>query len=101
MLQLRDESIPTARDGLDELWPASIISQGIPNLPDGFVDAVLEVDKSITTPDFLPDLFSRDQFSGVTCQELQEPQSLRRQLYEPTAVTQLVRLQVNLKTGKP
>jgi hypothetical protein len=101
MLQLRDESIPAAGDGLDELWPVRIISKGIPNLPDGFVDAMLKVNESIAAPDFPPDLFSRDQLSGVTCQEFQETQSLGRQFYRPAAATQLLGLQVNLEVGEP
>jgi hypothetical protein len=101
VLNLRDESIATPGHGLDELWPVRIISQGVPNLPDGFVDAMLKVDESIAAPDFLPDVFSRNQLSGVACQEFQEPQSLGRQFYRPAASAQLLGLQVNLEVGKP
>ena len=90
-----------AGNGLDERWPIRIIAQDIPNLPDTFVDAMLEVDKSIAAPDRVLDLLSGDQLSGVACQQFQQLQSVGRQFYSLAVSTQLLGPQINLEGGKP
>jgi len=99
--QLGDKPIPAAGDGLDEFGLAGIVLQRIPDLADGFVDPVLEIDEGAVVPDFLPDGVARDQLSRLACQKLEQAQSLRRQFDGMPAAAQLFGFQIDLVARKP
>ena len=56
-----------------------VILQGAANLADCGVDSLLDVDKNIFAPEFVGDLVTREQLSGILCQVHQE---LQRQTLE-------------------
>ena len=62
------KAIAALGKGLDEPQILGRIAQGLAQAPDGVIQAVVKVDKRIRRPDFLLQLFSRDDLSGL-CQE--------------------------------
>jgi hypothetical protein len=46
-----NESIAPPREGFDEAWPLGFVTQSLPELLYGCVEAMVEIDKVIARPD--------------------------------------------------
>ena len=78
--QRGDEPVTPAREGLDVAGGLGRVAQGLPQLPHGRVEAVVEVNERIRGPELVPQLFSAHHLARA----LQEQgQQSKRLILEP------------------
>ena len=77
-LNLRDESVPAARQRFDEPRILSRIVERFAQLPNGVVHADVEIDEGVGRPEPLPKLFARHQFASALEQHTQNVKGLVR-----------------------
>src|SRR6202007_2676832 len=75
-LDLRNEAITTARDGLDKTRRLCRVAERFPEPLDSVVDAVIEIDERIGGPDLGTQLFSRHDLAGTLSEKLQNLEGL-------------------------
>ena len=83
-----DETIATLRDGLQVNRLVRIILEDAPDLPDGKIQAMLEVDVGIGAPDLVHQFLARDDFSGPCGKDCQHLGRLRLQLQRNIVASQ-------------
>jgi hypothetical protein len=76
----KKEAVPAAREGFDEVWMRSIISQRGPNLVDSEIDAAFEIDEGIASPDVLMNLVPGDDLPCPLGKHQQHSELLRLEL---------------------
>ena len=97
LIDQRDETIAAARQSLDESGIVGIVSQGESNLGYGCIERVVEVDKRVFGPDFLAQLFPRDQLALVFQQDGADLKRLALQGHLCAILAQFPGLQVRFK----
>jgi hypothetical protein len=71
-LGLRQESVTSLADRLNEAWARRIVAKDLPYLPDGGIDCIFGIDVDLVSPKLLKDLLSPDQFASPAGQQNQE-----------------------------
>ena len=87
----RDESIPLARNGLDERGSIRRIAQSLPDLADRGVDAGLDVDEHVLAPQSIDDVATGDELTSTLDQQDQEVHRLPPEFDRAALPAQLVR----------
>ena len=77
-----------------------MVSQNIAQPIDRVVQAVIELDEGIGSPERLPKLLARDHFVGPLDQDLQDAKGLLRQLQPHPLLPQLASIEVGLEDGR-
>jgi len=95
------KAVPTSWNGLDESRRLGAVGERQPDLPDAVVQTLIEVDERVVGPDFLPDLFPRQELSGAARQEGEHFHGLRLKLDQPAASAQLAVRRIELETVEP
>jgi hypothetical protein len=78
--RLHDEAIAEAGDGLDEARVIGVVVEGVADLADRAVDAVVGVGEDALAPDLLHDLLAAHQLAGLLREKQQD---LHRDALEP------------------
>ncbi len=98
--QVRYEAIAAPRQGLDISRLVCGIPQGIPQAPDGSVDAVIEFDDGGVGPEAGADLVAQHHLTRMLQQDQQQLQWLVRQTNPDCAFTQFSRPYLQLERAK-
>src|ERR1700722_3943589 len=97
---VRDKAIPTLRKSLDEPRILGRVPEGIPQLPNGNVESLVEITETFVRPDSAPQLLSSDDFSGTLQQYLQQFHGLLLDSDPQTRFAHLARIQGNLVSSE-
>ncbi len=100
LLDLPNEAITEARQGLDVLRVFGAIVQGQADLPDAEVKTLLEVDERIIAPDGQADLFARHQGTAMIEQKRKNARWLLLNFGQHAVLAELKRLLVELIISK-
>ena len=65
VFDLSDEAVATSRQSFDVAGFVGRIAQDVTKLFDGTVQAGIEVNKSVSRPEFLAELFARNDFAWM------------------------------------
>jgi hypothetical protein len=76
MFPRAEENGSPPRQRLDKMRRVGIVTQGLADLPDAEIQALLEVHKGVITPDVLADFGSRQDFSATAGQQFEQPERL-------------------------
>src|SRR5205809_7946068 len=71
-----DEPVTPAREGLDVTGGLGRVAQGLPQLPHGRVEAVVEVDERIRWPELVPQLLSGHHLARTLQEQGQQAKRL-------------------------
>jgi hypothetical protein len=91
-----DKTISLAADGLNEAGGIGIVFQGLADLADGGVDAVVGVEEDILTPDALDNLFPTDDLATFFDQKQEHRGRDAFEFEDTTAAGQLIAAGVKL-----
>jgi len=72
-----DKPVPETRNGFDKARDFGVVSEGVSDLPDTGVQAMLEIDDGFGTPDGVPKCRSRHERAGPVDQQRQDSERLR------------------------
>ena len=95
-----EEPVAAPRKGLDELGGPCRVAEGLADLADAEVQALLEVDERVAGPDVLTDLAPPHHLAAAAGQEGEHLEGLRRQLDDVAVLTQLASPRIELEGSK-
>jgi len=99
-LNRREESVATAREGLDIAGLLRVVRERRANLVDREIDAVFEIDEGGIGPQMEANLFARDHPAGALGEKLEQAEGLRLQPDEGAIFAQLAGRRIELKRTK-
>ena len=99
-LNWRNEAVAAARDGLNKVRGARVVSQHFADLIQTIVQAQLEVDERLTLPDKVLNLVPRLQFPRMARQRYENLEWLRRKFDGGIVAAQLAASSVQFKNAE-
>lgn len=91
------ETVAAAREGFDETGVVGRIAQGLAQLVDGLVQAVIEIDERVGGPEPITQFFASDDLAGIFKQHCQNLYRLLLNLDLDAFFTKFSRAQIQLK----
>ena len=99
-MNFRDEAVAAAGQGFDVAGAGGGISEGLADLVDGGVEAMVEVDEGVGGPEFLLQFFAGDDFSGALEQQGEHLEGLTLQAKLDSALAQFACAEVEFEDSE-
>ena len=95
-----DEAVSAAGKGFDVAWARGGVSEGLADFVDGGVEAVVEIDESVGGPEFLLELFARDDFASAFEKQGENLERLALQAELDAAFAQFAGAEIEFEDSK-
>jgi len=82
-----EKAVTMPRDGLKVERIVGVVAQGCPDLLDALIDALLEVNESVVSPELLLNFVARHQLAGVAGEQCEEFEGLGRKFQQCAVFT--------------
>jgi hypothetical protein len=93
----RDEAVTAPRNRLDVSRTIRIVPESRPDLVDAEINAAIEVNKRVVSPDTLLNLRTADDFSRPLREHMQDNELLWLEFEKDTALSQLLRIWIQFE----
>ncbi|HEY8549672.1 MAG TPA: hypothetical protein VIL35_06945 [Vicinamibacterales bacterium] len=95
------ETVPAARQGLDEARGLGGVAERVAQPPDRGVQTMLEIDERVVRPETFPERFARHQLAGLFEQHREQLQGLLLEVEPRARLPQLAGTQIELEDAEP
>jgi len=95
-----EKAVTMPRDGLKVERIVGVVAQGCSDLLDALIDALLEVNESVVSPELLLNFVACHQLAGVGGEQRQEFERLGRKFQQRAVFTQFFQVEIELEDSE-